>query len=232
MSWLAHPLAVRLRNIGRIAGVNRWVAAILVGSGYESSFERAVVASVKRGDCVWDVGANVGLYTRKLLDATGAEGRVYAFEPSSVNRVRLEAAVGEPANVVVVPLALGGRDGTMKFEQGDDALGATSRLLDASQGGIDVRVARGDSLVAANEVSAPNVIKIDVEGFELDVLHGLGGLLHSSELHALCIEVHFGILHERGVADAPRRLEGLLCEAGFRCAWTDPSHLIASRAAP
>jgi hypothetical protein len=44
--------------------------------------------------------------------------------------------------------------------------------------------------------------------------------------------VHFGILQERGIADAPRRLERLLRESGFRCAWTDPSHVVASRAAP
>ncbi|HEY8154700.1 MAG TPA: FkbM family methyltransferase [Myxococcota bacterium] len=232
MSWLAHPLAVRLRNLGRIAGVNRWLAGLLAGPGYEASFERAVLASVQRGDRVWDVGANVGLYTLKLLEATGAEGRVYAFEPSPVNRARLATAVGERANAVVVPLALGDRDDSMKFEQGRDELGATSRLLDASMDGIDVRVARGDSLVAAGEVAAPNVIKIDVEGFELDVLRGLGGVLRSPSLRAIGIEVHFGILHERGIADAPRQLERLLGEAGYRCAWTDPSHVIASRAAP
>jgi hypothetical protein len=76
------------------------------------------------------------------------------------------------------------------------------------------------------------VVKLDVEGFELDVLRGLGALLRSPELRTLGIEVHFGILQERGIGDAPRRLERLLCEAGFRCAWTDPSHVIASRAAP
>ena len=232
MSWLAHPLAVRLRNLGRRLGLNRWLAGILAGPGYESAFERAVVAAVKPGDRVWDVGANVGLYTRKLSGAAGGVGRVWAFEPSPLNRSRLEAAVADTGNVIVVAVALGDRDGSMKLEQGADALGATSRLRESSQDGIDVRVARGDSLVAAQEVAAPNLIKLDVEGFELDVLQGLGGLLRSPDLRALGIEVHFGILEERGIADAPRRLERLLREAGFRCAWTDPSHLIASRAAP
>jgi FkbM family methyltransferase len=232
MSWLAHPLAVRLRNLGRSLGLNRRLAAILAGPGYESAFERAVVAAVKPGDRIWDVGANVGLYTCKLSGAAGEEGRVWAFEPSPMNRERLQAAVAGARNVVVVPVALGDRDGSMKFEQGTDALGATSRLRESAAEGIDVRVARGESLVTGQEVAAPNVIKLDVEGFELDVLRGLGGLLRSPELRTLGIEVHFGILQERGFANAPRQLEQLLGDAGFRCAWTDPSHVIASRAVP
>lgn len=233
MSWRTHPLTVKLRNVARAAGLTSRIAPLLAGRGYETAFEEATLACVRPGDVVWDVGANVGLYTVKFAAHVGGEGQVFAFEPSPANQERLAGAVAALPNVRVLPLALGDRDGAMRFAQGDDALGATSRLLDAAakEEGIEVRVARGDSLVRAGEVPAPNVVKADTEGFELDVLLGLGDVLRSPALRALCIEVHFGLMNERGVPDGPRRIERMLADAGFRRRWTDPSHLVAARAA-
>jgi FkbM family methyltransferase len=233
MSWRTHPLTVSLRNFGRAARINRLVGPFLVGSGYEAAFEESVLAEIRPGDCVWDVGANVGLYTVRFASRIGQTGSVLAFEPSAPNRTRLENSIESLRNVVVVPLALGDRDGTMEFAQGEDTLGATSHLINRARGGakecVEVRVARADSLVAATMTPVPNVVKIDTEGSELDVLRGFGEVIRSPQLRALFIEVHFGLLTARGLADGPRRIESLLCESGFCCRWTDPSHIVAAR---
>lgn len=229
MSWRTHPIVLALRSLGRALGVNSRLARVLARSGYESSFEEATLARIRPGDCVWDVGANVGLYSLKFLDAVGPRGAVFAFEPSPTNRTRLVAALASQANATVLPVALGDCDGTMKFEQGADALGATSRLLDGDGDGIDVRVARGDSLIASGDAARPNVVKIDTEGFELDVLRGLFASLESKSLRALCVEVHFRLMSERGIVDGPRLVERLIRQAGFRVRWTDASHIVATR---
>lgn len=235
MSWRTHPLTVSLRNVGRAARINRLVAPFLTSSGYEAAFEESVLRQIQQDDYVWDVGANVGLYTVKFASKIGDKGTVLAFEPSVANRTRLVDAVADLRNVVVVPLALGDRDAMMKFAQGCDPLGATSRILDVARNGVaaitEVRVARADSLIATNTVPLPNVVKIDTEGFELDVLCGFGDVIRSPQLRALFIEVHFGILRARGLADGPQRIERLLSEAEFDCRWTDPSHLVAARPA-
>jgi len=171
----------------------------------------------------------------EFAELVGPEGAVLAFEPSPANQSRLKAAVEQLSNVVIVPVALGAEDAMARFQQGGDPLGATSKLLNASSPGaeasLEVRVARGDTLVSAGMAPSPNVIKIDTEGAEVEVLHGLDHVLNAPELHTLCIEVHFGLLNERGMKDGPRQVERILAAVGFGCRWPDSSHIVATRSA-
>lgn len=233
MSLMTHPIISRVRTSVRKLGLTRLAVRLFYTRNYEDRFSRRMLETIKLGDCVWDVGANVGLYSRKFADRVGDHGRVIAFEPSPANLLVLGQALRDRSNVVIMPVALGSRKGTLKFQQGADAMGATSKCLDpatsGSEQGIDVEVMRGDELADDGRVRLPNVIKIDTEGFELDVLDGCCGLLCKPELRTLCIEVHFDLLEARGLKDAPRRIEKLLVSAGFRVTWPDVSHIVASR---
>lgn len=192
-----------------------------------------MLGSIQSGDCIWDIGANVGLYTKQFAERVGVQGRVFAFEPSPVNLEQLRRAVTDQSQVVVLPVALGDRSGVVGFQQGADALGATSKVVDiqtaSEQSTLEVEMVRGDELVRSGRAQLPNVIKIDTEGFELDVLEGLADMIHDAGLRTLCIEVHFGLLEARGRPDAPVRIERLLDAAGFRCVWPDASHIVATR---
>ena len=53
---------------------------------YEARFMRALNARVRPGDVVWDIGANVGMYTQQFAHAVGRSGRVIAFEPAPTKR--------------------------------------------------------------------------------------------------------------------------------------------------
>jgi hypothetical protein len=101
--------------------------------------------------------------------------------------------------------------------------------MPSGEGAITVAVERGDALIAAGVVPTPTVIKIDTEGFELEVLTGLEHTLSSAALHTIGIEVHFGMLAERGQSGAPAMIEGRLRAAGFDLRWTDLSHLLGRR---
>ena len=224
---------IRLRNAGRTLGLNRQLSR-LHRRGYEERFQTAMFAAIAPGSCVWDVGANVGLYATRFSEIVGRAGRVFAFEPSPSNLGRLRAAVASLQNVIVVPVALGSREGVAQLEQGTDPLGATSRIVEEAGGlakeTFAISLATGDHLIASGMVAAPHVIKIDTEGFELDVLRGLRQTLQHLDLRVLCIEVHFGLLEARGLRNAPTDIEAVLSGAGFSLAWPDASHVVASRA--
>ena len=99
----------------------------------------------------------------------------------------------------------------------------------ASGNSIEVKVARAESLVLSENLRKPNLIKIDVEGFEPEVIAGFGELLLDQSLRAIFLEVHFTILDARGKRHAPAQIVELLRIKGFKVHWTDASHLVAKR---
>jgi FkbM family methyltransferase len=126
---------------------------------------------------VLDIGANNGSYSEAILRAE-PRATVFAFEPSSAARRKLEGRFLGSNSVKVVPFALG--SAVSKTELWFDSAGSglaslTKRRLEHF--GIefseseDVEVTTLDLWVEVNKV-VPNLVKMDVEGHELDVLNG------------------------------------------------------------
>jgi FkbM family methyltransferase len=231
MSLQTMPATLALRRFARALGLTPILGRYLNRRGYELAFDDALAAAMRPGDTVWDVGANVGYYSRRFAEAVRPGGQVFAFEPSPVTLPRLRAEVGSEQDVTIVPVGLGAEAATMSFVQSDDDLGVASKVVapGTAEGAHEVEIETGDRLVRDGRVVPPNVIKIDVEGFELDVLKGMTATLRDPRLRSVCVEVHFTQLAERGLPTAPRTIERLLREAGFTLRWTDPSHLVGSR---
>ena len=93
-----------------------------------------------------------------------------------------------------------------------------------------MQVVRADDLIHQEKLPPPNVLKVDVEGYELEALSGFGDLLRSTELRSIFIEVHFALLHERGLDHAPDEIDAMLTRAGFKVRWLDLSHICGIRA--
>ena len=223
-------MVLQARNLGRRLGLNSKLSVLLNGKGYEARYDSSFQAELKAGHCVWDVGANVGYYTRQFAEKVGTTGKVFAFEPSPQNFNRLGVAVEDLAHVSLLNVGLGTEPGRLSFQQGADDLGATSRVVKSGEAGaITVEISTGNLLVAERRVTLPNAIKIDVEGFELEVLQGMKDALKSPALRTIGIEVHFGILRERGMTRAPQEIEALLQACGFKVNWPDASHILAIR---
>jgi FkbM family methyltransferase len=229
MSWRTNPFVLALRNAGRTIGLNRWVASRMQRGGYEVRYDAEFAKCLRMGDCVWDIGANVGHYARLFSQRVGPSGVVCAFEPSKKNFSRLMEGCSAIGNVKMFAVGIGSSDGKLAFLQGEDDLGATSRVSESGIGDDVVEIRSGDSLVSEGVVSVPHAIKIDVEGFEGEVLRGMRNLLSQGQLRAIGIEVHFRILRDRGGERVPQEIERLLKGCGFSITWPDSSHILALR---
>ena len=125
----------------------------------------------------FDVGANIGHHT--LFMSSHAD-RVFSFEPFSIVRNEMERklAYAGVSNVTIFPVALGDKNENASFSpptganQGTGTLG--SALPDnASADTISVQVVRGDDFFAANRLPPISLLKLDVEGYEVQALEGL-----------------------------------------------------------
>ena len=126
---------------------------------------------------VLDIGANICLYSAAIREFA-PQATVFAFEPSSVARKKLEERFKGDDLVDVIPLAIGisnSKETLWSDTPGSGLASLTRRRLehfgtDFSQA-ESVDVVTLDSWINSTEV-VPNLIKMDVEGHELDVLKG------------------------------------------------------------
>ncbi len=236
MTLLAHPRAVAWRNHLRGWPLLHRLYHVWVGRDYEERFARGLLAAIAPGDTVWDIGANVGLYTAQFLARQAAH--VVCFEPAPAAVSQLETSFGAGTaaqdRVRIVPAALSNVRGTVRFAV--DGSSPTNKIIDTEfapsilgESLIEVPVVRGDEVAAELDLPLPNVIKIDVEGYEWEVLQGLERVLALPVVHAVFIEVHFALLHGRALDHAPAAINATLAQCGFDVGWLDPSHLCGTR---
>ena len=197
---------------------------------YEAGFDRALISCVRPGDVAWDIGANVGLYTTRLSDAVGPSGCVVAFEPVPACFAELVRKSESRSNVIAHRLALSNEARTAQMALKSDPLSTTNSLANVEGANtVEVTVEVARELVASGRVPAPNIVKIDVEGFEEEVIEGFGPILSAQSCRAFLIEVHFRLLDQRGRRQAPARILEVMRGAGFNVRWVDASHLEAVR---
>ena len=158
---------------------DRWLYAKLhafrlMGSEERNFLSRHVTAAMT----ALDIGANIGLYSIFLAELTGNQGKVFAFEPDPV---LFEAAVANSrANrkdsiITLQNLALGSQPGhgtlhRSSFNSGDNRLSASPTHKDS----VAVRIARLDDVLPDVKI---DFIKMDVQGWEAEVLRGMNRIL-------------------------------------------------------
>lgn len=176
-----------------------WAPNAFEARTFEHS-DRDVAALLERlvrpGDVVYDLGANVGFYAAHFARLAGDGGRVLCFEANPVCAYFLRSnllALGL-AQVTVLPTAILHVDGMTRFmiNHGNTNLGLveTSGFFHYKPGQeIAVSCFTLDHLVTDLALPAPDVIKIDVEGAELQVLEGMAKTL-AAHAPALLLELH------------------------------------------
>jgi FkbM family methyltransferase len=170
------------RNVGLGALVEYTVSEVLDRSrylygSYEYVYASAFVAQIAPGSTVVDVGANIGEYTLLAAVATGQDGLVFSVEPNLGlhHRIIRNLDLNGFSNVRLMPVALGSSagSGTLTVPIEGPALG-TLRDTAAGNGSdrLEVPIRRLDDVVGPPSRQRLSVVKVDVEGWELEVLRG------------------------------------------------------------
>ena len=148
-------------------------------------------ASLAPGDCFFDVGANIGIYSSWASRLVGESGQVHAFEPIPSTRgfLRDLLAHNEIENVHVEPVAIGSDPGLLRMYLPDHASGIASALPNDGEP-FDVDATTLDRYLVESGCPMPTLIKIDVEGFELPVLRGAQSLLSDRDAPLVVFEMH------------------------------------------
>ena len=142
-------------------------------STYEIKIDRLFDKYVKPDSTVIDIGANIGLHTLRSALLTGQGGRVIAIEPSAwaITKLRRNLDLNPTLNsaVTVLKVALGAQI----LRSSSLALQSSYRLSGQNQVAPEVvDILTLDQIVEESGLSNIDVIKIDVDGNELDVLFG------------------------------------------------------------
>ncbi|MEQ9332364.1 FkbM family methyltransferase [Thalassobaculum sp.] len=164
-------------------------------------------------DVLVDVGANVGVYT--VLAAAISGCRVVAIEPFSPNVADLEHNValnGLENRVTVMHAAASDRERIDTLYFGQRYAGAANQSFgrddiseqyrDREAGRETVRGVPIDVLVARGEIPFPSHVKIDVDGFEEQVIEGMRGILADPRFKSLRMEIRWHEAERRKLVDS------------------------------
>lgn len=217
LAWLAHSAAFRLGRVRRLDMSRGWQVACHPASAvvfeafrdnpeYRAEFD-AFVETCRPGMVLVDVGANMGFFTVAACHFGGSGARVISVEPSTRPAAVLAANValaGCAGAVTLVRRAAGSGDERLPMLLESAASGFQFiRPLDARTDAGSIEATTIDALVERTGLS-PSHVKIDVEGYEEEVLAGASATLRRDR-PIVFLELHGHLLRSGG-----RRAEDVL----------------------
>ncbi len=186
------------------------VSALINSQGlYDYNNMRLLQWLLRDGGTFFDIGANIGSYA--LVASEQERARVFAFEPHPVTARLLSDNIrlNRRGNVTVCPVAVGQEDGVVRLTDRAGSSVNHSVTGDSSHT-VEVPCRRAETVCREHGVF-PQYVKVDVEGFEFEVLMGFGPFL--SHVKLLLIECN-GLSAQRSVGD--KAIHKWLTAAGFR----------------
>lgn len=176
------PLELKFSQSRIIASHRRCGVAALINSQglYNYNNMNLLKCALEEGGVFFDIGANIGSYS--LIASEQEKAIVYAFEPHPVtfHFLKENIELNRRQNIQTFNVALGSED-TEIFFTDDPGSSINHRVMKLDDKTIQVKCNRVDSFCREYQV-VPNIVKIDVEGFEEDVLIGFGASLKEVDL--------------------------------------------------
>jgi FkbM family methyltransferase len=189
-----------------------------VRGDYEPTVQSAITKFLHPGMTFYDVGANAGFLTLLGAARVGPKGSVVSFEPhpETAAELRRQISANHLTNVEVIEAAICDRVGTAEFS--DDTVAVMASLTSSASGHrtIKVKTETLDSIVANRAL--PDLLKIDIEGAEIDALRGASKLI-SQKRPVLLVELHS--------PEIAAQYDSLMKEFGYKTSAADGGEISA-----
>lgn len=146
---------------------------------YEFAIQEKILKFIQEGDLVFDIGANIGQYALPFSAKVGQKGKVISFEPdpNTFSLLQLNKKANQCQNLICFNHGLGDQESELEFYRDTQTGGRRGSFKKEFVGNNydghseKVSIKKLDTIVS--EFGKPDFVKIDVEGFEVQVLEGL-----------------------------------------------------------
>jgi FkbM family methyltransferase len=173
-------------NIAIFTSADSYIEWSILSTGtYEDEISKLIHISLKPGEVALDIGGNIGLQSIRMAKCVGDQGMVYAFEPLSYlqEKFRNNMKLNKASNVKLFPFALSNVESEADFKISTNNWNQGTFSIKDTDGGSEIQhvfIKVADEIPDIKALNSLDLIKIDVEGFEYQVLLGLK---HTLEKH-------------------------------------------------
>lgn len=178
---------------------------------YESRETEYMSGHLSEGDVFVDIGANVGYFSLIAAKHVGKKGRVFAFEPapSNFDKLLYNVKLNNFDNIDCYPFAVYDKESSMPLFLNSLNEGGNSLVeFDGNAGQIQIEAVTLDNFIARHYPSLViKLIKIDVEGAELNVVRGMRNILKAKSAPEIICEV---------LSNSYREISFYLSEYGYK----------------
>jgi FkbM family methyltransferase len=191
---------------------------------YEPHIVKCIRKHLKPADVYLDIGANIGYTAAIGAGRVGIHGQVHCFEPMPTFLPYLEELVrlNSDYSIAAYHFALGEDEGESTIETNNYSHIGLNTLVpgfikpDALGQSYNVRVRRLDNFICEKELTNISLIKIDVEGYELQVLKGASGFFHENRDHLPSVIVEVNPSAYTLMKSSVEEMEDLMFGYGFK----------------
>ena len=191
-SWLISPTIYGFDLKVNIADEKNGLEYEVFRSGtYEKGTLHFMRNTLKEGDIFIDAGSNIGLMSLYASKFVGKSGSVYSFEPmpSTFEILKNNITLNGIENIHPFCLALGSGKSKANIYHHNENRGSASLIMPSeSADGFITEVVSLEVFLEEKNINKIDMLKIDVEGWELEVLKGATGILESKDPPIVCVE--------------------------------------------
>lgn len=189
---------------------------LYIAGVYERRTTQILMRECAKGGTALDLGAHIGYFTLLLASITKDGGRVFSFEPNPFNaeKIRRMLAANHMEYVTLIEAGVSDHSGSMAFTV--EATGSMGSLVSSpavSASSVQVSVVSLDALDAEQSLGNVSVIKMDIEGAEVEAIRGMKRLLERCRPVIVCE------WHPHRVSAGYQETFG---SVGYRCELLDP----------